>query len=156
MNNVLPSAPPSMQEKQPRSNSTACSTSPPSRTRTQRLLGTSAYQTAFRAEKHGIRPRYSGDDLFTHIVVQVLEAPTLWKFHHAVQRDEQPRSYGSHVASPLTLVRKPAVPAFRNAQPVYSWIVFGNCKKPPSRGMEHVSSQWRRSDQGYGKAAPRR
>jgi hypothetical protein len=34
---------------QPRSSSTAASTAPPSRTRTQRLPGTSAYQTAFSA-----------------------------------------------------------------------------------------------------------
>src|SRR5262245_60647959 len=49
MNNVAPSGPPSMQAKQPRSDSTVWSISPPSRTRTQRLLGTSAYQTAFSA-----------------------------------------------------------------------------------------------------------
>jgi hypothetical protein len=46
MNSVLRCGPPSMQAKQPRSALTVCSTSPPSRTRTQRLLGTSAYQTA--------------------------------------------------------------------------------------------------------------
>src|SRR5215510_13159010 len=40
MNNVLASSPPSMQAKQPRSKSIVCSTLPPSRTRTQRLLGT--------------------------------------------------------------------------------------------------------------------
>src|SRR5438552_1801824 len=55
-----------------------------------------------RAEQHGIRLRDSGDDLFTHLFVQVLEAPTLWKFHHAVQRYEQPCRYFSHVASPLS------------------------------------------------------
>src|SRR5262245_4660997 len=46
MNNVAPPGPPSMQAKQPSSDSTVWSISPPSRTRTQRLLGTSAYQTA--------------------------------------------------------------------------------------------------------------
>ena len=40
-NSVLPSPPPSMQAKQPRSSAIVCSTSPPSRTRTQRRLGTS-------------------------------------------------------------------------------------------------------------------
>src|SRR5437660_897477 len=35
-----------MHAKHPRSTSIVCSTSPPSRTRTQRLLGTSAYHTA--------------------------------------------------------------------------------------------------------------
>jgi hypothetical protein len=48
-NNVLLQIPPSMQAKQPRSRLIVCSTSPPSRTRTQRLLGTSPYQTAFSA-----------------------------------------------------------------------------------------------------------
>src|SRR5215212_8606544 len=50
-NNVLLSTPPSMQAKQPRSRSIVCSTSPPSRTRTQRLLGTSPYQTAPSASR---------------------------------------------------------------------------------------------------------
>ena len=49
MNSVVSSAPPSMQAKQPRSTAIVCSTSPPARTRTQRLLGTSAYQTASSA-----------------------------------------------------------------------------------------------------------
>jgi hypothetical protein len=46
MNNVFFSSPPSMQAKQPRSTAMVSSTSPPSRTRTHRLLGTSAHQTA--------------------------------------------------------------------------------------------------------------
>src|SRR5215211_180824 len=46
MNRVLPSRPPSMQAKQPRSTSIVCRTSPPSATRAQHRLGTSAYQTA--------------------------------------------------------------------------------------------------------------
>src|SRR5262245_8190070 len=46
MNNVFLSVPPSMHAKQPRSILIVCSTSPPSRTRTHRLFGTSAYQTA--------------------------------------------------------------------------------------------------------------
>src|SRR2546430_6779755 len=50
-NNVLLSAPPSAQAKQPRSKSIVCNTSPPSRTRTQRLLGTSPYQMAFSASR---------------------------------------------------------------------------------------------------------
>src|SRR3954470_19846060 len=45
-NSVVPSGPPSMHAKHPRSSSTVWSTSPPSRTRTQRRFGTSAYQTA--------------------------------------------------------------------------------------------------------------
>ena len=48
-NKVLLPTPPSMQAKQPRSRLIVCSTSPPSRTRTQRLLGTSPYQTALSA-----------------------------------------------------------------------------------------------------------
>ena len=42
----LPVRPPSMHAKHTGSSSILCSTSPPSRTRTQRLFGTSAYQTA--------------------------------------------------------------------------------------------------------------
>src|SRR5215467_5726929 len=49
MNNVLRLLPPSIQAKHPRSTFTVCRTAPPSRTRTQRLLGTSAYQTALSA-----------------------------------------------------------------------------------------------------------
>src|SRR5580700_3407210 len=51
MDSVLMFAPPSAQEKQPRSKVIVCSTSPPSRMRTQRLLGTSAYQMAFSASR---------------------------------------------------------------------------------------------------------
>src|SRR5579864_2143408 len=51
MNSVLLLAPPSAQAKHPRSRSIVCSTSPPSLTRTQRLLGTSPYQTAFSASR---------------------------------------------------------------------------------------------------------
>src|SRR6266536_6191762 len=51
MNNVFLSAPPSMHAKQPRSILIVCNTSPSSRTRLQRLLGTSAYQTAFSASR---------------------------------------------------------------------------------------------------------
>src|SRR5262249_50094523 len=51
MNNVFLSGPPSMHAKQPRSILIVCSTSPPSRTRTHRLFGTSAYQTAFSASR---------------------------------------------------------------------------------------------------------
>jgi hypothetical protein len=50
-NNVFLSTPPSMQAKQPRSSSIVCSTSPPSHTRTQRLLGTSPYQTVPSASR---------------------------------------------------------------------------------------------------------
>src|SRR5262249_17719087 len=46
INNVFLASPPSMQAKAPLSSSTVCKTSPPSCTRTQHLLGTSAYQTA--------------------------------------------------------------------------------------------------------------
>src|SRR2546422_5997711 len=49
MNSVFRSDPPSMQAKHPRSVATVCSPCPPSRTRTHRLLGTSAYHTAFSA-----------------------------------------------------------------------------------------------------------
>src|SRR5436190_9563103 len=49
MNKVLLPTPPSMHAKQPRSRLIVCNTSPPSLTRTQLLLGTSAYQTAFSA-----------------------------------------------------------------------------------------------------------
>jgi hypothetical protein len=45
-NNVRRSAPPSMHAKQPRSRSIDSSTAPPARTRTHRLLGTSAYHMA--------------------------------------------------------------------------------------------------------------
>src|SRR6266446_7245640 len=45
MNNVFLLLPPSIHAKQPRSTRTVWSTSPPSRTRTQHLFGTSAYQT---------------------------------------------------------------------------------------------------------------
>lgn len=44
-NRVRPSAPPRAHAKPPRSSSTVCWTSPPSRTRTQLWCGTSAYQT---------------------------------------------------------------------------------------------------------------
>jgi hypothetical protein len=47
MYSVFRCGPPNAQAKQPRSSSIVCNTSPPSRTRTQRLLGTSAYQMAF-------------------------------------------------------------------------------------------------------------
>src|SRR5262252_10328308 len=47
MKSVLRSGPPSAHAAHPRSSSIVWSTSPPSRTRTQRLLGTSPYQTAF-------------------------------------------------------------------------------------------------------------
>ena len=50
-NSVRPSGPPRAHEKQPRSTSIVCSTSPPSRTRTQCRLGTSAYQTAPSASR---------------------------------------------------------------------------------------------------------
>src|SRR5262249_9188941 len=46
MNSVRPSSPPSAHEKQQRSSSIVSSISPPSRTRTHRSCGTSAYQTA--------------------------------------------------------------------------------------------------------------
>src|SRR5262245_16954056 len=46
MNNVVPDAPPSTHAKQPASSSIVASTSPPSLTLTQRLCGTSPYQTA--------------------------------------------------------------------------------------------------------------
>jgi hypothetical protein len=49
INRVVPFVPPSAHAKQPRSRSIVASTCPPSRTRTQRLLGTSAYQRAFSA-----------------------------------------------------------------------------------------------------------
>ena len=51
MHSVFISAPPSAQEKQPRSRLMVCNTSPPSRTREQRLLGTSPYQIAFSASR---------------------------------------------------------------------------------------------------------
>jgi hypothetical protein len=51
MKRVALFTPPSMQAKQPRSRSIVCSTSPPSRTRTQRLFGTSPYQTAPSASR---------------------------------------------------------------------------------------------------------
>src|SRR4029077_7543065 len=51
MNSVRLSTPPSMQAKPPRSSAIDCKNSPPSRTRTQRLLGTSAYQTAPSASR---------------------------------------------------------------------------------------------------------
>src|SRR5208283_4803885 len=51
MNRVVLFAPPSAQEKQPRSSWIACSTPPPSRTRTHCLLGTSAYQMAPSASR---------------------------------------------------------------------------------------------------------
>ena len=51
MNSVVPSAPPSMHAKQPLSRSIVCSTSPSSPTRTQRLFGTSPYQTVFSASR---------------------------------------------------------------------------------------------------------
>src|SRR6266566_2346661 len=51
MKSVFPSAPPSIQAKQPRSSSTVWSTTPPSRTRTQCLLPTSAYQRAPSASR---------------------------------------------------------------------------------------------------------
>lgn len=46
MNSVLLCWPPSMQANDPRSILTVCNNVPPPRTRTQRLFGTSAYQTA--------------------------------------------------------------------------------------------------------------
>jgi len=46
INSVFFSMPPSMHAKQPRSTVTVWSSSPPSRTRTQRLLGTPAYHMA--------------------------------------------------------------------------------------------------------------
>ena len=49
MNSVVRAGPPSAQANPPRSSSTVCSTAPPSATRTHRLPGTSAYQTAFSA-----------------------------------------------------------------------------------------------------------
>jgi hypothetical protein len=49
MNSVVLPGPPRAQAKPPRSSSTVCSTVPPSATRTHRLPGTSAYQTAFCA-----------------------------------------------------------------------------------------------------------
>jgi hypothetical protein len=58
MNSVLLSAPPSMHAKQPRSSTIVCSTSPPSLTRTHRLLGTSAYQTAPSASLVGSAAGY--------------------------------------------------------------------------------------------------
>ena len=54
-NSVCLSTLPRMQAKPPRSSSIVCSTSPPSRTRTHRLLGTSAYQGAFRVETNAVR-----------------------------------------------------------------------------------------------------
>src|SRR5947209_155031 len=48
-NNVLRSSPPSIHAKHPRSNTIVCTTSPPSRTRTQRLSGNSADHTAHSA-----------------------------------------------------------------------------------------------------------
>src|SRR2546429_406072 len=51
INSVFLSAPPSIQAKHPRSSSIVCTTSPPSRTRTQRLLPTSAYQRAPSASR---------------------------------------------------------------------------------------------------------
>src|SRR5215218_7146281 len=51
MNNVRRSGPPRTQAKQPRSRSITWSTSPPSRTRTQRLLPTSPYQMAPSASR---------------------------------------------------------------------------------------------------------
>src|SRR5436305_9042817 len=55
MKSVVRCSPPSMHAKQPRSRSSVSSTSPPSRTRTQHLFGTSPYQTApsaSRSEEH--------------------------------------------------------------------------------------------------------
>ncbi len=46
MNRVRRSTPPSAQAKQPSPTLIVCNTAPPSRTRTHRLFGTSAYQTA--------------------------------------------------------------------------------------------------------------
>src|SRR5262249_11164924 len=51
MNSVLRPGPPSAHAAHPRSSSIACSTSPPSRTRTHCWLGTSPYQTAFSVSR---------------------------------------------------------------------------------------------------------
>src|SRR4030095_7328167 len=58
MNNVRPSAPPSAHAKQPASTSICWRTSPPSRTRTQRLFAPSPSHAAFGAQR-GFAPSES-------------------------------------------------------------------------------------------------
>src|SRR5580700_8877129 len=87
-----------MQAKQPRSRLIVCKISPPSRTRTHRLLGTPAYQTAFSES----RQMPSGTPSPRSAHTRRFERPPLAPMSKAVSfcRTTRPRSGSNYRASP--------------------------------------------------------